>query len=272
MKINSILHLPYKRILNGFAIKYNVGDLINYIRFLFSNKIIYKQRTIDSKKYLIKVNVISLPFRSDKRKFITDQFKNLNIPFEFFNAIHGKAEYSRIKNENGYSDNSLKFLSKGSIGCIESHISIWKDLLSSEYDAFLIFEDDVVINISYDGLLKQFYTIPEDFDIVYLGSGSYKNRFNAKLISKNLFVPFSIRKGAYGYLISKKGINKLLMSLLPIEITCGGIDTILGVLTMKKKLITYHFTPSICHINYKLPSNIFNSSEMNKVLHYTENT
>lgn len=269
MKSNSIIFKAYKRILNGLAIKYSLDDLFNYVRFLFARNVMIK-KTLDSKNFLIKIIVISLPFRIDRRKFIVEQFTKLNIPFEFFDAIHGKSDYNRLKNETYFSKNSLKYLSKGSLGCIESHISNWRGLVSSDFEAFLIFEDDVIINKSYKELLKIINTIPRDFDIVYFGSGSYKNRLNAKSISDNLFVPFSIRKGAYSYLISKSSAKQMLQDIYPIKITCGGIDTILGVLTMKRKITTYHLKPAICQINYKLPSNIYNSSVANKVLHKIE--
>jgi len=269
MKKDSFIFNVYKRILNGFAIKYSLVDLINYLSFLFSRNEIIKD-PLDAKSFLFKIVVISLPFRTDRKGFIAEQFAKRNIPFEFFDAIHGKSYYDEIKTKNHFSDNALKYLSKGSLGCIESHILNWKALVSSDFEAFLIFEDDVIINKSYEELLKVINSIPRDFDIVYLGSGSYKNQLNAKTISENLFIPFSIRKGAYSYLISKKAAKKVLQEISPILITCGGIDTILGVLTMKRKITTYHVKPDICQINYKLTSNIYNFSAPNKILHKIE--
>jgi len=268
---NSLFKKSYKRILNGIAIGYNLHDLHNYFEFLFkwkNDSDILK--TIDLNKFNFKIIVISLSFRKDRREFITNQFAELNIPFEFFNAFHGETEKTRFQHVVQFSENSIKYLSPGSIGCIASNIAIWKELSTSHFDAFLIFEDDVVLNITFSKLAKIISTVPDDFDLLYLGSGSYKKRLNAKSISNSLFVPFSIRKGAFGYLISKNGVDKILQNVTEINITCGGIDTILGVLTMKRKIKSYHVKPSACEVNFSLPSNIFNSSKPSKILHKTE--
>lgn len=91
-----------------------------------------------------------------------------------------------------------------------------------------------------------------------------------RTIDQKISAPFSIRKGAYGFIISKKGCEKVLENVSEIKITCGGFDTLLGLLTMRKILTTYHFLPSICHVDFSFSSNIYNSSNRLKEIHNSE--
>ena len=131
-------------------------------------------------------------------------------------------------------------------------------MLSSTEDCLLVFEDDIVISVDQDDLLKIMSVIPKDFDLLYLGSGRQPtdNLRHGFYFTK----PFSVRSGAYSYVLSRKGVEIILENLFPIKIARGGIDTLLGVLTMRKKIVTYHLVPSICNVNALFPSDIRNTS------------
>jgi GR25 family glycosyltransferase involved in LPS biosynthesis len=225
---------------------------------------------VELENFKIRNVVVSLKLRADRRIYIQNQFDDLEIPFVFLDAIHGKTQKAEIDKIIKISSNSAKYLPAGSLGCIASHITLWKELIESQYDGYLIFEDDVVIQKNYHEIEALIRTIPIDFDLVYFGSGSYKSRLNMKKVSDNIFKPFSIRRGAYCYLISKKGASTIIESVKEVKITCGGIDTILGILTMRNKINTYHIYPSICNVNLDSPSNIYNYSFPSKILYKTE--
>ena len=265
-----MLRYLYIRILNGIAINYYVGDLIKYLSFQLTKSILTDTRKIALYSFKIKNVVLSLKFREDRRASIQNNFKLLQIPFCFFDAIHGKTQKLKIRESINLSPISERYLSPGSLGRLASHTSLWKELLESCYDGYLIFEDDIIIHKTHSEIKELIQTIPVDFDIVYLGSGSYKSRLNMKKVSPTILKPFSVRKGAYCYLISKKGARKILEQINEVKITCGGIDTILGVLTMRNKIITYHSYPSFCNVNMDSPSNIRNNSISSKILYKTE--
>lgn len=265
MNLNSKYKLKivriYIRILNGLAIRYNITDLINYIRFLIKqNKSFNCELINDFNKNSLEIAVISLKFRTDRREYINKMLNTLHIPFKFFDGFHGKSIPINIKDRINFSSNSLKYLSSGSLGCILSHVKLWETFSKSESELLLVFEDDIIINGDYYSVCDLIKSIPKNFDLVYLGSGSIKSYFNLRHISNQLGKPFSIRKGAYSYLLSKNGARKLLTENKKIIITCGGIDTLLGIATMRKKINTYHVLEDICKVNFNFSSNIQNNS------------
>lgn len=259
------------RILNGIAISYNWRYLWTYAQFLFSQSSSADHPTFFVSEIVVLENVvISLSFRADRRAYIVRHFNSIGIPFKFFDALHGSKDSGQINASVQFSARSKEYLSSGSIGCIASHITVWKQLLNSTADAYLVFEDDVIILSKYDEILRMLGQVPADFDLVYLGSRSIQSWLNLKHVYGNIYEPFSIRKGAYAYLLSKTGALKLLEETKEIKITCGGIDTILGVATMRNKLVTYHLKPGIAGVNFSFTSNIRNFSDNSKTLHQTE--
>lgn len=254
----------FLRLLNGLRIKYSLHDFFTFLKFAFKNSSVNQHSTIPFSSLKIKIVIISLPFRHDRRERIVEQFKNFNIYFEFFDAIHGNSQRLKAYDIIEFSSISKKYLSPGSIGCIASHISVWKNLTLGSYDGFLIFEDDIILgkNLSELNLLLNKY--PCDAEIIYLGSGSKKRWPNMKKFSSTLSKPFSVRKGAYSYFLFKKGAIKLINEINKVNIVCGGIDSILGILEMRNKLIAYHLMPPICKVDYNLPSNIINFSNKTK--------
>ena len=259
----------YTKFLNGKVIGYNLIDLFEYIIYCFSKGNISKNiEPLNILNY--EIVVISLPMRTDRRNHIRMVFSEKNIPYVFFDAIHGKSEFGKIIKEYDISKASAEYLSKGSIGCIISHYRSWERLLSSNNDIMLVFEDDVVIHFEYETLVNILSLIPQDCDILYFGSRKWMSTGSEKGNIIEIFKPFSIRRGAFGYLITKKGAQKLINQIFPIRIARGGVDTILGVLTMKRQLNAYHLSPSICGVDLSFESNIVNSSLKHKLIHRSE--
>lgn len=257
------------RLLNGKQLKYSIRDIFAFFKFTIKplpDRSLNFHNTVPR----LKVVVISLPFRLDRRLQITEHLKSLEITFSFFDAIHGKTESSKAYHLVNFSSLSRKFLSPGSVGCIASHVTVWKDLIATSYDGFLILEDDVILKMTNQDLNYLIRRIPIEADIVYLGSGSNKNWFNMRRVSDILGKPFSIRNGAYSYLLFRKGATKLLNEVTTINIVRGGIDTILGISGMRNKVNVYHLVPSFCTVNHMSPSNILNVSDKFKLIHEME--
>ena len=106
--------------------------------------------------------------------------------------------------------------SKGAIGCYLSHILLWKKLVESDNDYFLIFENDVVplynnLDIKINELIIE---INNNFDILLLGCNCRDNVINkvSKNINKCIFF-FE----THSYIISKKAANELLKYIFPID-------------------------------------------------------
>src|SRR5687768_12986397 len=123
-----MFELIYLRLLSGIKIKYSWRDLYNYIRFQRSSFSINEKAKVSLDASPMRVFVISLDFRHDRRLEIVEQFKQLKIPFEFFNAIHGKSQREMVFKTIPFGESSKKYLSCGSVGCIASHRLLWEKL------------------------------------------------------------------------------------------------------------------------------------------------
>jgi GR25 family glycosyltransferase involved in LPS biosynthesis len=214
-----------------------------------------------------KIHVISLPFRSDRREKIEKKLIDAQIDFTFFSAIDGQRELTKALKVINFSTHSRKYLSPGSIGGIVSHYLLWKEISNSKNNYHIVFEDDTIITPLFLEFYHEGLVIPKDCDILYFGSGSIRSIFTQKKINSKISKLFTVRKGAYAYLLTKGGAAKLLENISGINICCGGIDTILGILTMRQAIMAYHLNPDHCLHDDVSPSNIYNHSKPNKSLH-----
>lgn len=97
-------------------------------------------------------------------------------------------------------------LSRGAVGCYMSHLRLWESIVKTDKEVALVFEDDAQIFPT----LNQYLTttaFPADFDIILLGFVCFKchkDREGSGFVKVNRFF------GLHGYLISTKGIRKIL--------------------------------------------------------------
>jgi GR25 family glycosyltransferase involved in LPS biosynthesis len=155
----------------------------------------------------------------------------LNIKPDRFDAIYINNENDQIiKNitypsvqyiiKNGrYSHNNIG--TKGAIGCYLSHVTLWKMLIDSNEDMFLIFEDDVDINsiTNYKLELNKFLNSvsKEDWDFIFLGYFTIKDSDNNEKENKLNYKKIdNITLGLHAYIINRKGAEKLLNNAFPI--------------------------------------------------------
>ena len=159
---------------------------------------------------------------------------------DLLNNIGGKfSEYERIEAVNGKlitkeeKNNLLSLKSRrlyncpvsftdirtlGAIGCYLSHIGVWKLALSRGEKEIIILEDDIKLKVDVNKLEEYLKTIPKDYDICYLdwyGLYGYNNtkEYNSHW-NKNDGDEISYFSA---YIISEKGIKKLLKGIFPIE-------------------------------------------------------
>jgi len=122
----------------------------------------------------IKTYVISLADEEIRRENIKKQLNELNIEFQFFDAIDFRNV--PIETLGNYTTQDFKYkkplrpLTRGEIGCSLSHLTLISKLKQNlNSDAFLILEDDAI-------LMPQLYTFIHsdklksfDWDIIILG-------------------------------------------------------------------------------------------------------
>ena len=157
----------------------------------------------------MKIKVLSLKRRLDRRKTFTDFFNNISkSSFEFFDAIDGK-NYKLTKEEDKLfinSDYHLYNVHVNSVKCTAlSHMKMWKSCIDDNIP-YLIFEDD--LHIVHDG-----YEIkpPTDYELYLIGKeNTYPN--------------------CYAYWINPNGAKKLIKLVEKIGFT-ESVDCFLSKLT-----------------------------------------
>ena len=114
------------------------------------------------------------------------EFEKEGLDVEFFKACDGRAMGK-----------------DGIFGCAQSHINIWKDIVSKGYENVLIFEDDVWLEKDFKKYLEILET-PEKWDILYLGA-------SVPILEQNSDGHFTQCKalGTFGYIMNKNSVLKL---------------------------------------------------------------
>ena len=114
-----------------------------------------------------RIYLINLERRKDRLdKWFSDNgtFVSGLSNLEIFKAIDGKELPYHALWENNM----------GFLGCLESHLSILKDVTEKGYQKVLIFEDDFIFDENFEYLFKKGWnTLPPNWDMLYLYAGDY---------------------------------------------------------------------------------------------------
>jgi glycosyl transferase family 25 len=164
--------------------------------------------------------IINLDKSKDRMEKIKKNFEKYGIKYNRFSAVYGK----NLSDE--YMEKNVNFLCKkllcnyAMIGCASSHKYLWKQLINSNEDFYIIFEDDIEINDKSFEIIKKiipFFDNKElDIDYVNLncvntGCSIYKTEF--KIDNYEFGKPY-FPLGTNSYIITKKGAQKLLKKIL----------------------------------------------------------
>lgn len=176
------------------------------------------------------VYVINLKHRDDRIKKMDYILKKIGGKFseyERIEAVDGKLLNEEEKNNllslksKRLFNNPLSFKdikSAGAIGCYLSHIGIWKLALRRGEKEIIILEDDITLKVDVNKLEEYIKRRPDDYDICYLDWYGLYGCINTKEYNshwnKNNDDEISYFSA---YMISEKGIKKLLKNIYPIE-------------------------------------------------------
>jgi len=172
---------------------------------------------IESNKIKVKNNLSNIPIyvinlnRSvDRKKFMENQSKILNIKINFIEGIDGdniqnlKNGSFMLDNKNINYSNNISTLNKYELGCFLSHIKTLLNAYFNNLEYILILEDDVTMslvskwNVSIKDIIKN---APKDWEAISLYCVKKRNT-NEKYL-KNKFW------GTPAILYNKNGIKKL---------------------------------------------------------------
>jgi len=177
--------------------------------------------------------VISLSERKDRLdEFVSTNKNKTKRKITTFDAVNGYNLDCTDKLLKLFEDNDFK-MRAGVVGCALSHLQLYINLLNSDYDAFLIFEDDAVLLDDFDQKLQYALEKTDDFDVLYLGhhpKNSKKMERNLRHLlprTKSYNTEKSFQKsigGLFSYIITKKAAKTLLETIDDFGLQCG-IDT-----------------------------------------------
>jgi len=200
------------------------------------------------------VFVISLSEATERRERMAKILGDLNISFEFIDAIDGR-QFAMSAHVNYDRAKRLKYFGRdlkgGELGCTLSHKLAYEKMLSDNIDQAIIFEDDVVL---YDGFIDTIQAIQKcdvPYDMVrFMGRDKVLNAKQRKIIQLTDDVTLTrlcaTPGGTYAYLITQTGAQKLLPHLeqiaYPIDALAGrSWETGLNWLTVNKRLASVDY-------------------------------
>lgn len=120
-----------------------------------------------------KIYCVNLDTRIDKWNECKKEFQKLDIQVERFPAINGASLFKQGMN-----------LTAGAYGLMLTHQEILKEVVLKKYKNVLILEDDVTfIDNFYSYFFDKIQSLPEDWDLLYLGGNNYFHQGNFKLVT-----------------------------------------------------------------------------------------
>jgi GR25 family glycosyltransferase involved in LPS biosynthesis len=138
-------------------------------------------------------------------------------------------------------------MSRAEYAVARSHINIWKKVVTGNEEYVLILEDDVWFHSGFarylDKVWNQVFSesnINSKFDILYLSYLEVKHGAPKTILSSNVFMPVRGLWHLSGYVLSKKGAEKLLHLLPcygPIDLWINHQFKALNVLASKESII-----------------------------------
>lgn len=109
----------------------------------------------------------------------------------------------------------------GAIGCSLSHFKAWEMLRSSGAPAIVVFEDDAVIPPDFAlRIAKMMADLPDEWDVVTFTNTRFSNnrRGCKPLQNGTQWETCTSLMGAFGYMVSRRGAERLLARAYPIEL------------------------------------------------------
>ncbi len=161
------------------------------------------------------VFIINLKESSERRMKIQIQLDKTKLKYEFINAINGKDLSDTELKEITY-DYPNCMLSKGEIGCVLSHLSIYKKMADENIEQVLVLEDDATLPHNIEYVVSKIKKIDKlTKPNIYLLSCVDSYIKNQKL-DNNIFKVYQAIR-SHAYIINKKAAKRLISFQTPIK-------------------------------------------------------
>jgi len=187
------------------------NKLIHKIMENIDNKI---NEIMDNKLNIDAVYVISFDVSDDAVNKYTAEFNKLGIipkQFHIFKAVDGRNPkvnfkwnlFNNWKIDNHSNSYYNRDILPGEIGCALSHLSVWKDAKSKNYESILILEDDFKVDKEFPAKEIALY----EWGLLYLGRQKIGGDTD---IQNELYVSPGYSWLSHAYMLSKTGLDRIL--------------------------------------------------------------
>ena len=195
---------------------------------------------------MIPVFVVSLPDCVDRREAIRKCLDELQIPFEFVDAVDGRdgldPTYETDIDRQGAARKGLT-LSDAEFACALSHMQVYRRIIRNNIDWALVFEDDAFPTPDLKAFIRGRHY--DDADLTQLNVSSSRV---SRLGRKHLFgsyrsylrTKFKSRSAA-GYVISHRAARHILENGLPITQQADWPNCVDGLVAEKRVRVVHPF-------------------------------
>ena len=155
--------------------------------------------------------VISLPHARERRKRISQRFAEVDLPFEFMDAIDARelTEADMAQIDTRYRRRwGLRPLAPAELACWRSHVRAIAQARAGPDPMTAIFEDDAILRPELPAVLDALEDCPVPFDLVSLAR---RNPEKPLIAAHALAAGRSMGRiryteyGAYGYVVTREG-------------------------------------------------------------------
>lgn len=183
----------------------------------------------------------------DARHFLEDSRKDADIDPNYTLGDQLFVEPQPLAFPSQLDLNSSIQMSRPEIAVAHSHINIWKEVATSTHDYVLVLEDDVWFRPGFTRRLNRAWKEitaengEVEFDIFYLSYEEVKHGAPKTILSSEIFRPIRGLWNLSGYVISRKGAQKLLQLLPcrgPIDLWINHQFKVLNVCATKRSIIS----------------------------------
>jgi glycosyl transferase, family 25 len=178
----------------------------------------------------MKVFVISLERALDRRQYMHNQLKKLNIDYEIINAVDyqklSENDFQTLCHETAISEGS--YLNKGLLACSLSHVKVLQRIISDNLDMALIIEDDAELPSNIDSILVELKKEIRKDEVIALsyyshsGDPTYLSNHNKKVLSNNfqLLLPVNLKDIAstMAYVVTKEVAEEMTKAIMPVSV------------------------------------------------------
>lgn len=220
----------------------------------------------------MQIFVISLQNSTDRRNSITTQCERLGVKPVFIDAIYGKdlssSDIEKYCDQEKAKQLFGRELLLGEIGCALSHKKVYQKIVDEDIPYAIVLEDDAIIENEFIEAIKLTLASDVNWELVLLGHHKDASRGMSSPLSiwekaylnsvytLNRLADFGF--GTYGYIISNRGANKLLLKI-------RSISRPIDHYTYDSNMVNvYAIFPTVVEINYDF-DNIIDDTKIRSI-------